>query len=182
MFALLTQRLAEKIFARQHSGRQQRALSEYEPCTLFPLLQKYPHSLTWKHPPPNPTTSPQPPNTSRMQTCGTHGRTRSKVSETARKPPDEKTPPHKRPFAYAGRGPFYSAGQCLCWLFFVCTFLSTKSNRKKGAREGKKKKKEVRQACKHNRWHVQTYTRSRYLLNNFLFSNHVDPLHILWSG
>lgn len=39
MLALLTQRLAKKIFARQDSGTQHRRLSEGERSTLFPLLQ-----------------------------------------------------------------------------------------------------------------------------------------------
>lgn len=34
--------------------------------------------------------------------------------------------------------PFYSAGQCLCWLFFVRTFLSTKSSRKNEKKESER--------------------------------------------
>lgn len=79
--------------------------------------------------------------------------------------------------------PFYSTGQCLCWLFFVCTFLSTKSNRK----EKKKKKKEVRQACNHSHWHVQTYTSSPFIsqsqtifYSTIMPRSSSDPLRIWW--
>lgn len=168
MLAVLTQRLAEKIFARQQPGRQRRALSACQPCTLFPLLQGIGTSLTWRHPHPH----------ADVRHAWAHTRQRwvkRRVSHLMKR--------HLRTngLCLCRERPFYSAGQCLCWLFFVCTFLSTKSNRKTGERESERER-EVRQACKHNHWHVQTYTGSRYLLNYFLFSNHVDLLHILWSG
>lgn len=169
MLALLTQRLAEKIFARQHSGTQHRALSECEPCTLFLLLQSI-HTAS-----PESTSTP---NTSRIQTCGTHGHTRSKVSETPSQPPDEKTPPHKRPLLMQGEALLF--GRTMSVLTFLCLHIFKHQKQQKEGRE--RKKKEVRQACKPSRWHVQTYTRSPYLLNSFLFNNHVDLLHILWSG
>lgn len=112
MLALLTQRLAEKIFARQRAGRQQRALSECERRTLFPLLQRVRTAS------PESTTTPRPHNASRMQTRGTPGRTRSQVSETLSKPPDEKTPPHQRPLLMQGEALLFSRTMSL--LTFLC--------------------------------------------------------------
>lgn len=63
-----------------------------------------------------------------MGTC-TH--THSKVSEMPSEPPDDKTPSRKWPLLIQGEA-LYLAGQCPCWLFFVCTFLSTKSKRQNG--------------------------------------------------
>lgn len=135
MFALLTQRLAEKIFARQHSGRQQWALSESEPCTLFLLLQSIHTAL--------PESTPTP-NTSRMQTCGTHGRTRSKVSETPSKPPDEKTPPHKRPLLMQGEAPFIQQDNVCVDFSLSAHFQAPKATERR--ERGRKKKKSDRHA------------------------------------
>lgn len=76
--------------------------------------------------------------------------------------------------------PFYSARQCLCWLFFVCTFLSTKSSRKNG-------EKEVREACNRNHWHVQTYKSSPFIsqsqtifYSTIMLQSSSVPLRIWW--
>lgn len=148
MLALLTQRLVEKIFARKRSGIQHWGLSECAPCTLFPLLQSI-HRAS----PERPLLLAQPPPDTHSQTlhtqmCSTHGRmcvhshthvrrwVKCQVSHLM------KRHLHANSVCLCRERPFYSAGQCLCWLFFVCTFLSTKSSRKNGGGGGEKKKSE----------------------------------------
>lgn len=129
MLAVLTQRLAEKIFARQRSGRQQRALSEGEPPYTVPSVAKYSHKLTWKHPHPQRFTRA---DVRHAWTRTQQGERNRQVSHLMKRHLRTNGP------CLCRERPFYSAGQCLCWLFFVCTFLSTKSNRKKGEREKKR--------------------------------------------
>lgn len=147
MFALLTQCLSEKIFARQHSGIQHWGLSECEPCTLFPLLQSI-HRASPEHTPLPYSPLPSTPDTHRRythtQTCSTHGCMRAH-SHTRMQQQGEreatwwKDTSTQTAFAYAGRGPFIQRDNVCVDFFFVCTFLSTKSSRKNG---GEKKKSE----------------------------------------
>lgn len=108
---LLTQCLAEKIFARQHSGTQHWGLSECEPSTLFPLLRGIHTATTFLPPPPHPLTHTLHTHIHTgmrhawLHVC-TFAHTHSKVSEMSSAPPDEKTPRTQTPVAYVGRGPF----------------------------------------------------------------------------
>lgn len=163
MLALLTQRLAEKIFARQHSGR--RHVSPVH-CSLCCNVSPQPHLKA-------------PPTLHAGRRAARKDAHAARWVETPSKPPDEKTPPHKRPLLMQGEALLFS--RTMSVLTFLCLHIFKHQKQQKEGRE-RERKKEVRQACKHNHWHVQTYTRSRYLLNTFLFSNHVDLLHILWSG
>lgn len=103
MLALLTQCLAEKIFARQHSGTQHWGLSECEPCTLFPLLQSI-------HTAPHPT----PPTLTdfthtRVQHAWTHVCTFAHMQQgewNAKWATWWKDTSTQTAFAYVGRGPF----------------------------------------------------------------------------
>lgn len=123
-----------------------------------PSVAENPHSLTW---PPR----PQPPSlpTLHTRTCSTHGRTCAHShTQAARWVKCQeshlmKRRLHTNAVCLCRERPFYSAGQCLCWLSFVCTFLSTKSNRRNGG------KKEVRQACNHRHRHVQAYTSAPFI-------------------
>lgn len=99
------------------------------PRTLFPLLQSIRTS--------SPESTPHPQRFTRADVR--HAWTRTQQGERNR----QVSHLMKRHLRTNGpclcrERPFYSAGQCLCWLFFVCTFLSTKSNRKKGEREKKR--------------------------------------------
>lgn len=181
MLALLTQCLAEKIFARQHSGTQHRGLSECEPCTLFPLLQ-----ISWP-----PRAQPPSPPTLHTRTCSTHGRTCAHShTQAARWVKCQeshlmKRRLHTNAVCLCRERPFYSAGQCLCWLSFVCTFLSTKSNRRNGG-----KKKSDRHAITATDMFRLIQALPSYLFNNFLFNNHAREfiwptaylMKIHWSG
>lgn len=131
MLAVLTQRLAEKIFARQRSGRQQRALSEGEPPYTVPSVAKYSHKLTWKHPHPQRFT----------QTCRRAARMDAHAARWAKppsKPPDEKTPPHKWPLLMQGEALLF--GRTMSVLTFLCLhiFKHQKQQKEGGEREKKK--------------------------------------------
>lgn len=100
-----------------------------------PSVARYPHSY---HLPP----SPAPPTDTHSTHTHTHGhaaRMVARVHVRAHTQQGErdveratwwKDTSHTNTGCLCRERPFYSAGQCLCWLFFVCTFLGTKSNRK----------------------------------------------------
>lgn len=129
---LLTQCLAEKIFARQRSGTQHWGLSECEPSTLFPLLQGIHTATTFLPPPPHPLTHTLHTHTG-VRHAWSHVCTFAHTQQgeqDAERATWWKDTSHTNTSCLCRERPFYSAGQCLCWLFFVCTFLGTKSNRK----------------------------------------------------
>ncbi len=123
-----------------------------------PSVAKYPHGSTW-------TTPSSHTLAARMDVCVhslSHTHTHTYAARWAKCQESHlmKRHLHTNSTCFRRERPFYSAGQCLCWLFFVCTFLSSKSNRKN-------EKQEVRQACRstvsHNVVNFESTKSGRYL-------------------
>lgn len=130
----------KNICALAFGSTAPRVVRLWAPYTV-PSVAKYPHSLTWTPPPPPPRLNP-PTLTDSTQTNVQHAWlhvcplthtyatrwVKCQVSHLM------KRHLHTNRLCLCRERPFYSAGQCRCWLSFVCTFLSTKKKKKRSQR------------------------------------------------
>lgn len=131
-----------------------------------PSVAKYPHSPPPPHHHHHPTPTHLPTLTNSTHTSVQHAWTH--VCTFAHMQQGEwnakwatwwKDTSTQTAFAYVGRGPFIQRDN-VCVDFSLSAHFKHQKQQKEW---GEEKKKEVRQACNHSHWHVQTYTSSPFI-------------------